>query len=191
MALTDSAIRALRPKDKRYAASDKNGLYLEVYPTGGKVWRYRYRQRGKREWVSLGKYPALSLRSARVKRDELAVQVAQGGSPAATRRAERANWTSTMTLKEFGDRYYREVVCKDRKKPGHLLRYLNKDIYPAIGNKAIGELTTADVRSVIWQKKDHGFDAAAGQIRALLKRMLDYLPMQTVGNYVPMNVPIR
>ncbi len=81
MALTDTAIKALKPKDKRYSATDKDGLYLEVYPTGGKVWRYRYRQRGKREWVSLGKYPALSLRSARVRRDELAVQVALGGSP--------------------------------------------------------------------------------------------------------------
>ena len=43
---------------------------LEVYPTGGKAWRYRYRVHGKRERVTLGKYPAVSLKAARVKRDE-------------------------------------------------------------------------------------------------------------------------
>ncbi len=192
MALTDTAIKALKPKGKRYIATDRDGLYLEVYPTGGKVWRYRYRLKGKRERVTLGKYPALSLRAARVRRGELAVQVAEGGSPAAARRAERANWTSTMTLREFGDRYYREVVCKDRKKPEHLLRYLEKDIYPAIGNKAIEELTTEDVRSVIWQKKDHGCDAAAGQIRALLKRMLDYgITVGVIGANPVQALPMR
>ncbi len=174
MRLTDTAIKALKPKDRRYDITDKDGLYLEVYPTGGKAWRYRYRVHGKRERVTLGKYPAVSLKAARVKRDELAVKVAAGSSPATEKRVERAHWTASMTVRGFGERYYREVVCKDRKKPGYMLRYLKKDIYPAIGDKAIGDVTAEDVRSVIWQKKDHGFDAAAGQIRGLLKRMLDY-----------------
>lgn len=192
MALTDTAIKALKPREQRYEVTDKNGLYLEVYPTGGKAWRFRYRVKGKREKVTLGKYPAVSLKAARLRRDELAVKVAGGSSPAKEKRTERAHWTPGMTVREFGDRYYREVVCKDRKKPGHLLRYLDKDIYPAIGNKPIGELTTEDVRSVIWQKKDHGFDAAAGQIRALLKRMLDYgITLGVIGANPVQALPMR
>jgi hypothetical protein len=62
--------------------TDDRGLSLEVYTTGGMAWRYRYRLNGKLEKVALGKYPALSLKAARLKRDELAATVAQGQSPA-------------------------------------------------------------------------------------------------------------
>jgi integrase len=174
MRLTDTAIKALKPKDKRYTATDGDGLYLEVYPTGGKVWRYRYRLNGKREKITIGKYPAVSLKEARLRRNRAAEKVAGGLSPAQEKRAERENWTAAMTLRDFGNQYYAEVVTRDRKKPIQMGRYLKNDIFPFIGDTKVGDLTTEDVRSVIWRKKDHGFDAAAGDIRGLLKRMLDY-----------------
>lgn len=45
---------------------------------------------------------------------------------------------------------------------------------PAIGAKPVRDVTTEDVRAIIWRKKDEGFDAAAGQIRGVLKRLFDY-----------------
>jgi integrase len=45
---------------------------------------------------------------------------------------------------------------------------------PAIGTKPMRDVTTEDVRAIIWRKKDEGFDAAAGEIRGVLKRMFDY-----------------
>jgi hypothetical protein len=80
MALTDTAIKALKPRAKRYFVTDDRGLSLKVYPTGGMAWRYRYRLNGKLEKVVLGKYPPLSLKAARKKRDEMATAVAQGES---------------------------------------------------------------------------------------------------------------
>ena len=53
-------------------------------------------------------------------------------------------------------------------------RYLEKDILPHIGSKPVRDITAEEVRSVIWRKKEQGFDAAAGQVRGLLKRMFDY-----------------
>lgn len=70
MALTDTALKALKPRDKTYTVTDDRGLYVEVFPTGGIVWRYRYRLNGKYEKLTLGKYPALTLKNARLKRDE-------------------------------------------------------------------------------------------------------------------------
>lgn len=43
MPLTDTRLRALKPKDKPYKVTDERGLYVEVTPTGGKLWRFRYR----------------------------------------------------------------------------------------------------------------------------------------------------
>jgi hypothetical protein len=50
MALTDTAIKSLKPHAKRYFVTDDRGLSLEVYPTGGMAWRYRYRLNGNLEW---------------------------------------------------------------------------------------------------------------------------------------------
>ena len=55
MPLTDTAIRALKPKATRYSRTDERGLVLEVFPTGGMLWHYRYRLNGKQERVTLGR----------------------------------------------------------------------------------------------------------------------------------------
>ena len=47
MPLTDTAIRAAKPKEKIYKIFDAGGLYLEVNPAGGKWWRWKYRFAGK------------------------------------------------------------------------------------------------------------------------------------------------
>jgi hypothetical protein len=62
--LTEKAIAAAKPKEKVYRLADKtgNGLYLQVTPSGGKRWRFRYRHDGKEKMISLGVYPDVSLR---------------------------------------------------------------------------------------------------------------------------------
>ena len=44
MALTDSGLKALLPKEKKYRVSEGDVLYVFVYPNGGKyfVWKYRF-----------------------------------------------------------------------------------------------------------------------------------------------------
>lgn len=56
MALTDTAIRKAKPKDKPYKVSDSGGLYLLVNPTGSKLWRVKYRLHGVERKLALGAY---------------------------------------------------------------------------------------------------------------------------------------
>jgi integrase len=174
MPLTDTAIRALKPRSVRYSRSDERGLVLEVFPTGGMLWHYRYRLNGKQERVTLGRYPALSLKLARAERDKRETLVAQGQSPAVQKRLAKQGAAPDTTVSEFGERYFREVVAKDRRDLTIPRRYFDKSIVPAIGAKAVRDVTTEDVRAIIWKKKDEGFDAAAGDIRGVLKRLFDY-----------------
>jgi len=104
---------------------------LEVFPTGGMLWHYRYRLNGKQERVTLGRYPALSLKRARAERDRRETLVAQGQSPAVQKQLAKQGAAPDTT-----------VVC---------------------------DVTTEDVRAIIWRKKDEGFDAAAGNIRRQFK----------------------
>ena len=67
--LTDAKIKKLRPRDTRYREQDVDGLSLSVWPSGAMSWIFRYQVAGKRRDMTLGKYPALSLREARAKVD--------------------------------------------------------------------------------------------------------------------------
>lgn len=174
MALTDTAIKALKPKDKPYIATDERGLYLEIFPTGGKVWRCRYQLNGKTEKVTLGKYPALSLKNARTKRDDALAMAAMGQSPAQQKQLAKVAAADATPVSEFAERFFKDIQAKDRKDTTIPRRYLDKEIIPAIGTKPLRDVTTEEVRAIIWAKKDQGFDAAAADIRGLLKRLFDY-----------------
>lgn len=45
--LTDSKIKALKPKDKLYKVPDRDGLYVAVSTTGTIMFRYDYRINGR------------------------------------------------------------------------------------------------------------------------------------------------
>lgn len=56
MPLTDTRLRALKPRDKPYKVTDERGLYVEVTPTGSKLWRFRYRIGGAQKKLCIGSY---------------------------------------------------------------------------------------------------------------------------------------
>ncbi|MGO4262313.1 Arm DNA-binding domain-containing protein [Lysobacter sp. TAB13] len=63
--LTGKALRAIKPQERIYNIADGDGLSLEVWPNGGRYWRFRYRFAGKAKRLSLGVYPEVSLKEAR------------------------------------------------------------------------------------------------------------------------------
>jgi integrase len=174
MPLTDLQIKTLKPRDIRYAVSDGRGLALEVMPTGAASWRYRYQFKGKTEKVSLGKYPLLSLKDARMKRDEFAKAVHEGESPAKQKQLEKFAMANATSVFDFSERYFKEVIERDRKDTKQLRRYLEKEIYPAFGALSLRDVTAQDVQRLVFRKRDNGFESAAAQLRNLLKRIFDY-----------------
>lgn len=67
MSLTDTQIRAIRRSKKRARISDSGGLFLEVLPSGRKVFRLAYRVAGSQRTKLIGDYPLTSLADARLK----------------------------------------------------------------------------------------------------------------------------
>lgn len=82
MPLTDSQLRALRPKNKPYKVADERGLYVEVTPIGSKLWRFRYRVGRTEKKLSIGTYPDLSLKEARNAALEARLAVSRVSNPA-------------------------------------------------------------------------------------------------------------
>jgi integrase len=174
MQLTELQIKALPPQGKRYVKSDGRGLALEVMPSGAASWRYRYQFNGKTEKVSLGKYPLVSLKAARLKRDEFAQAVHQGVSPAKQKQLEKFALANATSVFDFCERYFKEVIERDRKDTRQLRRYLEKEIYPAFKSLQLKDVSAMDVQRLVFRKRDNGFEAAAAELRNFLKRIFDY-----------------
>lgn len=106
---TDRQLSALRPAETKYdvAVADSRGLGLRVYPTGAKVFGYRYTSTsGARRRLVLGAYPDLSLAEARAKAAALRVEVREGGDPAGERAAEKEKARTGETLNDLAEAYW-------------------------------------------------------------------------------------
>jgi integrase len=154
--------------------SDGRGLSLDILPSGKMAWLYRYCLDGKYGKLSLGHYPDLTLRKAREKRDELAAQVASGKSPALEAKQRRAGQSNNPTVRDFGERYFKEQVMQRWKNPKAIRRYLDNEIFPTLGEKALKDVNALDVQVLVYRKRDNGQVQAAMQLRNVIKQMFSY-----------------
>ena len=88
--LSDIQVSKAKPKDSDYKLNDGFGLYLLVTPTGGKLWRFKYRFANKPKLLSFGSYPEISIAAARRKREEARSLIANGVDPGEVRKAQKA-----------------------------------------------------------------------------------------------------
>lgn len=145
MPLTDTAIKALKPKTTLYKVFDGGGLYLEVLPTGTKVWRMKYRYGGKDKRHTLGKYPALSLRDAR-----LAMLLAKKTLDTGKDLPSKTRAIAGNTFREVAEDWYTRQ--KPRWSDGHaqtVTARLGLYVYPHIGGMPIGDITPTDVLALV------------------------------------------
>jgi hypothetical protein len=174
VSLTDKRIAALKPNAGRYSIHAGSGLYLEVWPSGAKSWRLRFMQNRRRQRINLGRFPEVNLSAARLERDRLMQAIGAGRSPADERRKQAREAQRGLTVKEFGERYVREVVTRARKDSGPIRRYLERDVYPAIGAMPVSAVQAEHVRDIVFAIRNAGHGQAAVAVRNLLKRVWDY-----------------
>lgn len=89
MALTDTTARSAKPAEKQFKLADEKGLFLLITPAGGKYWRMKYRYAAKEKTLALGVYPEVSLKEARIARDDARKLLGNGVDPNAVKKAEK------------------------------------------------------------------------------------------------------
>lgn len=175
--LTDTKIRSLKPRDSAYRIADKNGLCIEVRPTGAKAWRYRYRYAGKPSIVTLSEYPAMSLIEARAEHEKLRALVKGGANPAQVARIERAVRTeqSESTFLVIAT----ELLTK-REKEGLTAgsvkrerRLIEKGL-AGIGDIPIAEVTAPILLASLRKLEKRGVVETAHRARSLAGRVFRY-----------------
>ena len=159
MALTIKEIDSAQPKDKPYRLADSGGLCLLVPPSGGKLWRWRYRFDGKEKMMALGEYPLVSLKEARERHSEARKVLVSGIDPMAERKAVGAAKQKESEARQREADNSFENVAREwwnwwliGKSPRHAdttMRRMEADVFPAYGHKPINEVTAADVRQLM------------------------------------------
>jgi len=173
MPLSDALVRNAKPRERRYKLFDETGLFLIVTPEGGKWWRCRYRWQGKEQTLSLGTYPAVTLKKARLARDAIRQQLRDGIDPAATRKAESARAVETFE----GQARQWHQARSPRWSAVHakrLWRDLERDALPWIGNKPIAALAAADLKPVVARVRDRGAVETAHRLLQAIGQVFRY-----------------
>ncbi|HHM6444414.1 TPA: tyrosine-type recombinase/integrase [Pseudomonas aeruginosa] len=176
MPLTDSAIKTAKPKEKPYKLSDSHGLYLEVTPTGSKLWRLKYRLAGKEKKLAIGAYPIIGLQQARQRRDEARQQLADGVDPSEQRKAaKQAQRAEGLTFESVAREWYAYNAPRWAESTAYKAKlYLENDLLPGIGARPIAAITRPDLVELVRKVEARGTLNAAGKIRQWLHQIFRY-----------------
>ncbi len=173
MPISDTKLKALKPRSKPYEVADSGGMFAEVLISGAVVFRYRYRIFGKREKVTIGSYPAMSLKQAREKHLEARAMVEAGKSPAREKQRTKSEDARAESFREFAELWLAESEAgKDWREVQ--TQWLNRDIYPALGNQRLKDITPDDVLTMLDSIKARGAAHSALRVRGIVKQVFDW-----------------
>jgi len=175
--LSDAKCRNAATQAKILKLADDNGLYLWVYPDGRKYWRLRYWQLGKEKSLSLGVYPEIGLKDARAKRDAERKKINDGLDPSFERKAKKmreklsaANSFEAIAREWFASRSRKWTP----KYAASLIRRLEADIFPKMGNRPIAEIMPPEMLSNLRVIESRGAHDLAHRVQQVCGQIFTY-----------------
>ncbi len=113
--LTDTKLKNLKPQEKLYKVSDRDGLYVAVLTSGSVSFRYDYRINGRRETLVIGQYGRDGISLAEAREELIAAKklLMAGQSPAAAKRDGIRQIAGAETFAVYTDAYMKYVTPAD------------------------------------------------------------------------------
>ena len=190
MPLNDRQIKNAKPAEtgKKTKLFDGGGLYLEVTPAGGKIFRLKYRIGGKEKTLTIGKYPAVSLSEARQATENARRLLASGQDPSEAKQQEKRERQAAAlnTFESIARRWHTDNL--HRWKENHAARIISdfeKDVLPAIGEIQITEISVSDVKAVISAIIARGATVTAEKVRQWIGAVYQYAAMLEITDRNP------
>jgi len=178
MALKDTEIRALKPREKNYRKADSHGLYLEVFPNGSKLWRWKFRAGGKEKRLALGAYPTVSLKDARAKRDEEKAKLLGGMDPALERKRGKvaAKISAANTFAAVAREYIETKMVGEARAEATVSKahWFLEQLEPAIGTMPIAEVDQQMLLAALMRVQMRGRYETAKKCRSFASRVFRY-----------------
>jgi integrase len=175
--LNDTQIKSIKPEAKPKKYFDGGGMFLYVPSSGSKLWRMAYRFNKKEKLLSLGEYPAVSLKAARERREDAKRLLSEGIDPGAHKRsirdaklAEEANSFEKLAL----EWYEGNTLDFTPKYRGHIIFRLNTYLLPAFGKIAISKLEPQDILAVVKPLEQKGLTETARRLVQITSKVMRY-----------------
>ena len=155
--LTDASIKNAKPKEKVYKLTDGEGMFLLLNPNGSRWWRFNYRIGGKHKQISFGVYPEVTLKEAREKRDAARKMLRDGIDPSQAKKAQKASDSGADSFESIAREWFAKF--SPTWTPSHgkrIFRRLERDIFPWIGKRSIGEIKAPELLTVLRRIEERG-----------------------------------
>ncbi|WP_417842040.1 tyrosine-type recombinase/integrase [Terasakiella sp.] len=169
--LTASKVKSISAPGRH---ADGNGLYLVVTPAGSKSWLYRFQLDLRRRDMGLGSVDLVSLKDARLARNEAQRLVASGVDPIAHAKAGRSA-ASGRTFADAIDEYIaaHEKSWKNNKHRQQWRNTMETYVKPVMGHRRPDEVRVDDVLAILsphWADKHE----TASRVRGRIENVFDY-----------------
>lgn len=148
MPLTHTLVVNAQPRGKMYRLFDgSGGLYLEVTPRGGKWWRVKYRLAGCDQRLSLGVFPVVGLKLARLRCMEVRAQLAAGLDPSGLRKAAKLKLArKEETFEAIAREWHESLSWRWTDSYGdRILRRLETYVFPWLGRLPITQVKAVGI----------------------------------------------
>ncbi|HCM5829491.1 integrase arm-type DNA-binding domain-containing protein [Klebsiella pneumoniae] len=187
MALSDMAVRQAKATGKAYTLGDIDGLSLAVSVLGSRSWHFRYCWAGKQKRMSLGTYPEVSLREARVLRDQARALLVKGVNPKLDRKQKRqaVRLADEHTFKALFLQWvdYRRLELKEGRNStlSQILRIFGKDVLPSLGRMSIYDIRRTDLLDVISRIEQRKAFTTAEKVRTWFNQLFRFALVKVEG----------
>ncbi len=174
--LTDAALKHLKPKDKIYKVTDRDGMYVLVKPSGTLTFRLDYRMNGRRETVTFGKYGPAGLSLARAR--ELCIDakraISEGRSPAIEKQREKRRLLEAKSFGEFGEKWLTAAPTMADSTRAMRRSIFERELLPKWRNRLLTEITPDDLRALCGAIVERGAPATAIHVRDIVKQIYGF-----------------
>jgi len=174
--LTDTKVRTTKPTEKPQKLFDGGGLFLLVTPTGGRLWRFKYRFGGSEKLLSVGTYPETSLAEARQRRDQASALLAKGIDPSETKKAQKAagnqeTETFEIIAREWYAKFSPSWATSHAKTT---IRRLELFIFPWLGARPVKTITAPELLAALRRIEAKGALETAHRVKQVCGQVFRY-----------------
>lgn len=181
--LSDTAVRAAKARDTAYKLTDGEQLYLHVSPAGGRHWRMNYQfgqnaqGKARQKTLTIGSYPAISLKEAREARDVAKALLAKGQEP------KPADLFAVHVEPQDTRPRFQTVATEwlESQRPRWSAIHFNdvesslkSDVFPVIGNQALDDVKAPAVLKMLRLVADRGAIETAHRLRQRISAVFVY-----------------
>ena len=190
--LTDTQIKNAPVKEKRYTLSDGDRLGLVIRLNGSKLWEMRYNKpfTKKAANISLGKYPSVSLKQARAKKNEINELLEQDIDPKEHRlkldNEKNAEYSNTFSV--YTDKWIElQSHSLDPETIKRKVDILKRHFLPSLGKVPISKITPKMVSDQLLPLKERGVFETIKKLLTSINQIMRMAKTDGVIDYNPIS----